>query len=64
MQDEPGPDGVARAASDRSDPLRALSAVVALRRLADQLEHQQVEQERAEGADAAAAHRRIQLGHP
>lgn len=49
MQDEPGPDGVTRAASDRSDPLRALSAVVALRRLADQLEHQQVEQALRDG---------------
>ena len=40
---QPGPDRVARTASDTSDPLRALAAVSALRRLADQLEHLQVE---------------------
>ena len=38
------PDEVTRTASDSADPLRALRAVSALRRLADQLENQQVEE--------------------
>ncbi len=42
-------DEVARTASDTTDPLRALAAVTALRRLADQLEHVQVEQALRQG---------------
>lgn len=43
------PDGLTHTASDTAEPLRALAAVAALRRLADQLEHQQVEQALRDG---------------
>lgn len=39
----PDPTQAARTASDATDPLAALQAVTTLRRLADELEHVQVE---------------------
>lgn len=43
------PVDITRAATDTGDPLRALAAVTALRGLADQLEHEQVERALRQG---------------